>query len=117
MDENPYASPRTESRMEDVIPPGRPVPSRLSVIFVPALCGALTGFMSLPSYTRGVGDPGGESIATSLGGIAGLVVGLVLRFWIREREQPFARISWLRDSIFLLAVAAGMILFVLGPVY
>lgn len=89
---NPYESPRAEPPSPGSlgIAAGKKQ-SRLFLIALPTLAGAVLGSIVLASAARGPGDPSGHSIGAGLGGFAGIGVGVFIRAIV-------PRLGFLRDA-------------------
>lgn len=79
MELNPYEAPRVEPPVPFWPTGHQRRKANLSVILVPCMVGGMLGTVFLSPFTRGPGDPHGQSIGTALGGLGGLVIGVILR--------------------------------------
>lgn len=78
-DPNPYARPKTQPASSGDSPSQLPRRSRFVYFILPAFTGAVLGGIFLAPFCSSVGDPGGHSIGAGLGGLAALLVRVVLR--------------------------------------
>lgn len=87
MNDNPYASPDSES-VKSRLPAAR---SRVWWFVIPAIVGAFIGANAFPgAFGTSPGDPFGTARPSGIGGFIGLFIGAALHWLARPKQQPQA---------------------------